>query len=61
VRVSLEALFEDGALSLYGVAEADYDRAREAVDARPAPLERGDSGYNAPLAFRTVTARAPRA
>ena len=61
VRVSLETLFEDDALSLYGIAEADHDRAREAVDARLAPLERGDGGYDAPLAFRTVMARAPRA
>jgi SAM-dependent methyltransferase len=60
VRVPLETLFEDGALSLYGVAEADQDRAREAVDAQLAPLARGDGGYDAPLAFRTVTARAPR-
>jgi ubiquinone/menaquinone biosynthesis C-methylase UbiE len=60
VRAGLEALFEDGALSLYGVAEADQDRAREAVDAQLAPLHRGDGGYDAPLAFRTVTARAPR-
>jgi SAM-dependent methyltransferase len=59
VRVSLGTLFEDDALSLYGIAEADHDRAREAVDAQLAPLERGDGGYDAPLAFRTVTARAP--
>jgi hypothetical protein len=61
VRVSLETLFEDDALSLYGIAEADHGRAREAVDAQLAPLERGDGGYDAPLAFRTVMARAPRA
>ncbi len=61
VQVSRGTLFEDDALSLYGVAEIDHDRAREAVDARLASLERDDGGYDAPLAFRTVMARAPRA
>ncbi|MDQ2810438.1 MAG: class I SAM-dependent methyltransferase [Actinomycetota bacterium] len=61
VRVPLGTLFEDDALSLYGVAEPDHDLAREAVAARLAPLERSDGGYDAPLAFRIVTARAPRA
>jgi SAM-dependent methyltransferase len=60
VRVPREALFEEDALSLYGIAEADQDRAGEAVETQLAPLERGDGGYNAPLAFRTVMARAPR-
>jgi SAM-dependent methyltransferase len=60
VRVPLETLFEDDALSLYGVAAADQDRARQAVDARLAPLARGDGEYEAPLAFRAVTARASR-
>jgi SAM-dependent methyltransferase len=60
-RVSRETLFEDDALSLYGVAEEDHDRARKAVDARLAQLKRGDGRYDAPLAFRIVTARAPRA
>jgi SAM-dependent methyltransferase len=60
-RVSRETLFEDGSLSMYGIAEADHDRAREAVDAQLDKLKRGDGGYDAPLAFRVVTARAPRA
>ena len=50
MRVSLEMLFENDELSLYGIAEADHDRGREAVEAQLVPLERGDG---APLTSRT--------
>jgi SAM-dependent methyltransferase len=58
VRVRRDAIVDDPQLTFLGVEDAQLEAARTAVAEFLAPLEREDSHYDAPLAFRVVSATA---
>jgi SAM-dependent methyltransferase len=58
VSVGKDVLIDDGQLRFLGVAPAQLEEARRAVDDHLALLRRDDGRYDAPLAFQIFTARA---
>jgi hypothetical protein len=58
VTVQRDAIVDDPQLTFLGVKDDQLEAARAAVDEYLAPLAREDGQYDAPLAFRVVTATA---